>query len=191
MDSRATEARWQAPCPGCGRLLPSYELCQRLKHQELGPVHCSAGTYLCNLVTYISVTVSYPQYKLPCDRKLTSDTREVAGMLRTKIREDLRTARRVNTTSDIWSQKLGIHSYIGLTAHFVNTKEKRRQSIRIGWFLTFQRRFKFTSFSWSMSTVWWLSYWSDDSWQVDGYFERLWDCWQDLPMSNRWGRQYD
>ena len=57
-------------------------------------------------------------------------------MLRTKIREDLLTARRVNITTDIWSQKLGIHSYIGVTSHFVNTKEKRRQSIRIGLFLT-------------------------------------------------------
>ncbi len=53
-------------------------------------------------------------------------------MLRAKIRDNLRTARRVNTTTDIWAQKLSIHSYLGLTAHYVNTKEKRRQSIRLG-----------------------------------------------------------
>ena len=69
---------------------------------------------------------------MPCDKKLASDTREVAGMLRAKIRDNLRTARRVNTTTDIWAQKLSIHSYIGVTAHFINTQQKRRESVRLG-----------------------------------------------------------
>ena len=72
------------------------------------------------------------QYKLPHVKKLSSEIREVSGILRARIKDDLRTARRVNLTTDIWSQKLNIHSYFGLTAHFVNTKEGRRESLRIG-----------------------------------------------------------
>ena len=56
----------------------------------------------------------------------------MAEILRAKIRDELRTARRINLTTDIWSMKLGVHSFFGLTAHFVNTKDRRRESLRIG-----------------------------------------------------------
>ena len=69
---------------------------------------------------------------MPCDKKITEETAEVAEILRAKIRDELRTARRINLTTDIWSMKLGVHSFFGLTAHFVNTKEGRRESLRIG-----------------------------------------------------------
>ena len=52
----------------------------------------------------------------------------LARMLRAKIRDNLRTARRVNT----WVQKVRIHSYLDVTAHFVNIQQKRRQSVRLG-----------------------------------------------------------
>ena len=56
----------------------------------------------------------------------------MAEKLMTKMKTDLCTARRVTTTTDIWSAKLGINSFLGLTAHFVNSKERRRQSLKIG-----------------------------------------------------------
>ena len=56
----------------------------------------------------------------------------MADKLMTKMKTDLCTARRVTTTTDIWSAKLGINSFLGLTAHFVNSKERRRQSLKIG-----------------------------------------------------------
>ena len=69
---------------------------------------------------------------MPCDQKITKETAEVAEILRAKIRDELRTARRINLTTDIWSLKLGIHSFFGLTAHFVNTNNRRRESLRFG-----------------------------------------------------------
>lgn len=72
---------------------------------------------------------------MPNDRKLSSDTGEVTRILMDRIRLDLRAARRVHITTDIWSSKLGVDSYLGITVHFVNTKEKRRQSLRIGLYL--------------------------------------------------------
>ena len=48
-----------------------------------------------------------------------------------KIKEALLTARQVSVTTDIWSSQLSTDSYLGITAHFVNTKTRMRQSLTI------------------------------------------------------------
>lgn len=64
-----------------------------------------------------------------------------------RIKKDLQTARKVHATTDIWSSKLGVNSYLGLTVHFVNSQEKRRQSLRIGGTFPSLKLFYMTFFS--------------------------------------------
>ena len=78
---------------------------------------------------------------MPCDKTLSSDTGEVTKKLMTRIKKDLLTARRVHATTDIWSSKLGVDSYLGISVHFVNSQEKKRQSLRIGLNLSFIKSF--------------------------------------------------
>ena len=43
----------------------------------------------------------------------------------------------LSKTTDIWSSKLSADSYIGVTAHFINKKEGKRQWLKISkWFLS-------------------------------------------------------
>lgn len=37
----------------------------------------------------------------------------------------------VSVTTDIWSSQLSTDSYLGITAHFINTKTRMRQSLTI------------------------------------------------------------
>ena len=38
----------------------------------------------------------------------------------------------MNTITENFAQKLSILSYLGVTLHFVNTQQKRRQTVRLG-----------------------------------------------------------
>ena len=51
-----------------------------------------------------------------------------------KIREALLTSRRVAVTTDIWSAHLSTDAYLGVTAHFIKSETKKRQSLKISKF---------------------------------------------------------
>ena len=76
-----------------------------------------------------------PEATVPDRRKLTSGIATLCDKNIAMIREALSTARRVTITTDIWSSKLSADSYIGITAHFINQKERKRQWLKISkWF---------------------------------------------------------
>ena len=77
-----------------------------------------------------------PDATVPDRRQLTAGIATLGDKNILLIREALSTARRVNITTDIWSSKLSADSYIGVTAHFINNQERRRQWLKISkWFL--------------------------------------------------------
>ena len=72
-----------------------------------------------------------PDATVPDRRQLTAGIATLGDKNILLIREALSTARRVNITTDIWSSKLSADSYLGITAHFINTQEKKRQWLKI------------------------------------------------------------
>ena len=72
-----------------------------------------------------------PDATVPDRRKLTDGIATLCDKNIATIREALSNARRVNITTDIWSSKLSADSYIGVTAHFINQKERKRQWLKI------------------------------------------------------------
>ena len=76
-----------------------------------------------------------PDATVPDRRQLTAGIATLCDKNREMIKEALSNASRVNITTDIWSSKLSADSYIGVTAHFINKKEKKRQWLKISkWF---------------------------------------------------------
>ena len=72
-----------------------------------------------------------PDADVPGRTKVQKDMETLSDKNLSKIREALRTARRVSLTTDIWSSKLSTDSYLGVTAHFINTVTRKRQWLKI------------------------------------------------------------
>ena len=75
-----------------------------------------------------------PQATIPSRWKLQGLIKTLAEKNLMKIRDALKTSRRVSATTDIWSSKLSADSYIGVTVHFVNSQTKKRQWLKISKF---------------------------------------------------------
>ena len=69
-----------------------------------------------------------PSLKLPRRTKVTNDCAKLAAEVIEKIKESLKSARRVALTTDIWSSTGCRNSFLGLTAHIFNTDTKRREN---------------------------------------------------------------
>ena len=81
--------------------------------------------------------IFYPppaQASLPSRWTLQRQVRSVYDKMNLKIKEALLTARHVSATTDIWSSQGSTESYIGITAHFINTVTRKRQCLKISRF---------------------------------------------------------
>ena len=72
------------------------------------------------------------QFTKPSRSKLEKTTDKVFQALHEKMRSDLNTTDHVAVTTDIWSTKQLIDSFLGVTAHFWNKDLGRSESFRIG-----------------------------------------------------------
>lgn len=71
------------------------------------------------------------QARAPGRSRLTRTLKKIAAEVVEKISDSLCQARRVAITTDIWTTDKCVDSYIGLTAHFVNRKTRKREVYRI------------------------------------------------------------
>ena len=72
------------------------------------------------------------QFIKPSRQKLEKTTDKVFQSLLERMRSDLNTTDHVAVTTDIWSTKQLIDSFLGVTAHFWNKDLGRSESFRIG-----------------------------------------------------------
>ena len=72
------------------------------------------------------------QFTKPSTHKLERATEEVFQDLLVRMKSDLDTTSNVAVTTDIWSTKQLIDSFLGVTAHFYNKELGRSESFRIG-----------------------------------------------------------
>ena len=82
-----------------------------------------------NMERYVKVL--NPDANVPGRTKVQKEMKKLSDKNLSKIREALGTARRVSVTTDIWSSKLSTDSYLGVTAHFINTVTRKRQWLKI------------------------------------------------------------
>ena len=52
-----------------------------------------------------------------------------------EMKKTMKDARRVMCTTDIWSNKLGMDSFLGVTAHFICSKDRKRHTFKLCMFL--------------------------------------------------------
>ena len=55
----------------------------------------------------------------------------MAAEVMERIIAALKKSRRVSITTDIWSSKLSVNSYIGITCHMVNPSTRKREVYRV------------------------------------------------------------
>ena len=82
-----------------------------------------------NMARYVAAI--NPDASVPGRTKVQGDMKTLSDKNLSRIREALGTAHRVSVTTDIWSSKLSTDSYIGVTAHFINTVTRKRQWLKI------------------------------------------------------------
>ena len=79
----------------------------------------------------------YIYYVLMLKADLPSRTMTVELLLNNakKLAEEMKKtmmhARRVHCTTDIWSNKLGIDSFLGVTGHFICSKDRKRHTYKL------------------------------------------------------------
>ena len=61
-----------------------------------------------------------------------------ATLLADEMKKMMKDARRVMCTTDIWSNKLSVDSFLGVTCHFVSAKTHKRHTFKICKFLHLQ-----------------------------------------------------
>ena len=71
------------------------------------------------------------QANLPSRTKIVDLMLKNAGEVSKVMKENMKQARRIFCTTDIWSNKLGIDSFISLTCHFVSPKDHKRHTYKI------------------------------------------------------------
>ena len=83
-------------------------------------------------VTCIIINIKFLfQAKVPSRFKVRSLVNKVSAEVKVKIKKALAAARRVSITTDIWSSKGCIDSYMGLTSHIFNPITRKRENYRI------------------------------------------------------------
>ena len=69
-----------------------------------------------------------PRYPLPSRALLGKELDKVLIDLKTTIHTYLAAARKVSLCADIWSKKGMTSSYLGVTAHFLSSRDHRKHS---------------------------------------------------------------
>ena len=82
-----------------------------------------------NFVSFISEI--NPDLNLPKRTTITKVCKSLSKDVADRIREALKQANVVHTTTDIWSSKNCKHSYLGVTVHLYNKITEKRENYRI------------------------------------------------------------
>ena len=90
------------------------------------PVSCVEDKNMENYVKSLN-----PQASVPSRGTLQNDIEKIADKVVLKIKECLLTSRQVAITTDIWSSMVSTDAFLGVTAHFINTDTRKRQSLKI------------------------------------------------------------
>ena len=72
-----------------------------------------------------------PHVRVPDRKMMRKEVNQVWSDLREALKNVLKVARRVSLTTDIWTSKNMVASYIGITVHFFNTKSRCRAAHKI------------------------------------------------------------
>ena len=84
-----------------------------------------------NIQNHIAIIFYHFQAKAPGRTKLRRLINKMAAEVMDRIIIALVKSRRVSITTDIWSSKLSVNSYIGITCHMVNPSTRKREVYRV------------------------------------------------------------